>query len=42
MDDTTYGRLLALRKEELTTALDKSAKKERDKWSARIDLMGAS
>ena len=43
MDDTAYhGRLLAWKKKELTTALDKSTKDERDKWRERLDMMDAS
>ena len=36
---TAYGRLVALNKKELTEALGKSTKKEKDKWIAKIDLM---
>ena len=42
MGDTAYGRLVALKKKELTAALGKSTKKERDERRAKIDLMDAS
>ena len=42
MGDTAYGRILALKKKELTSALGKSNKKERDEWRAKIDFMDAS
>ena len=42
MGDTAYGRLVALKKKELTAALGKSTKKERVEWRAKIDLMDAN
>ena len=42
MGDTAYGRLLALKKKELTAALGKSTKEERAEWRAIIDVMDAS
>ena len=33
---------MALKKKELTAALGKSTKKERDEWRAKIDLMDAN
>ena len=36
MGDTAYGRLVVLNKKELTPALGKSTKKERDEWRAKI------
>ena len=41
MGITAYGRLVALKKKELTVALGKSTKKERGEWRAKIDLMDA-
>ena len=41
MGDTAYGRLVALKKKELTAALGKSTNKERDKWRVKTDLMDA-
>ena len=42
MGDTAYGRLVASKKKELTVALGKSTKKERDEWRAKLDLMDAN
>ena len=42
MGDTAYGRMVELNKKELTAALGKSTKKERDEWRAKISLMDAS
>ena len=44
MDDTTYayGRMLVLKKRELTAALGKSTKDKRVKWRTRIDMIDAS
>ena len=42
MGDTAYGRLVELKKKDLTAALAKSTKKERDEWRAKIDLMDAN
>ena len=42
MGDTSYGRLVALKKKELTAALGKSNRAERVEWRARIDLMDAA
>ena len=39
--DTAYGQIVALKKKELTAALGKSTKKERDEWRAKINLMDA-
>ena len=41
MGDTAYGPLVALKKKELTAALGKSTKNERDEWRAKIYLMDA-
>ena len=42
MGDTAYSRMVALKKKELTGALGKSTKKERDEWRVKIDLIDAS
>ena len=42
MGDTSYGRMVALKKKESTAALGKSTKKERDEWRTKIDLMDAN
>ena len=42
MGDTSYGRPVALKKKELTAALGKSNKAERNEWRVRIDLMDAA
>ena len=39
MGDNAYGRLVELKKKELTAALGKSTEKERDEQRAKIDLM---
>ena len=36
MGDTAYGRMVELKKKELTAALGKCTKKERDEWRAKI------
>ena len=40
--DTAYGQLVVLNKKEMTVALGKITKKERDEWRAKIDLMEES
>ena len=42
MGDTAYGRLVVLKKKELTAALGKSTKKERGEWREMIYLMDAN
>ena len=42
MGDTVKGRLLVLKKKELTAALGKSSKEEWAKWRAMIDVMHSS
>ena len=42
MRDTVYGWLVALKKKDLTAALEKSTKMEWDEWRAKIDLMDAN
>ena len=42
MGDTEYSRMVAFNNKEMTAALGKSTKKERDEWRAKIDLMDAS
>ena len=42
MGDSAYGWLVALKNKQLTAALGKSTKKERDEWRAKIDLMDAN
>ena len=42
MGDTAYGRLVGLKKKELTASLGKNTNKERDEWRAKIYLMDAS
>ena len=42
MGVTSYGLIVALKKKELTSALGKSNKAERNEWRARIDFMDAA
>ena len=42
MGDTAYGRLVELKKKELTASLGKSTKKERNEWREKIYLMDTS
>ena len=42
MGKTAYGGMVELKKKELTAALVKSTKKERDEWREKINLMDAS
>ena len=41
MGDTAYGRLVALKKKESTSALGKSTNRERNEWRSKIYLMDA-